>query len=261
MNDPGAKFVAESAGLPDVLTAVDIPVVLPSQVMGLHFRNPLGLAAGFDRTGRRLSDLAALGFGHIEVGTVTRCSAYRSLLRASLLDVCVGVNIGSGRQAVGRQVVDDYVATFSKVWPRADYIVANLSSPFTLRDGNTAGIELLLEQIACRWHSLSRSTGRHVPLLVKVAYGADEDLPVALTLARDLKLSGVILVSDSLSQITAARKYLGGGTVIAVGGVVSAADVRDRMSAGASLVQIYTTFVRDGPRVARQILGDLERMR
>jgi dihydroorotate dehydrogenase len=257
MKDPRARYVTESAGLSSVLTT---PVELRSQIMGLHFKNPLGLAAGFDRTGRLLSNLAPLGFGHIEVGTVTRRSAHRYLLRATLLDVCVGVSIGSGREGVGQQVVDDYVATFSKVWPRADYIVANLSSPFTLRDGNAAGIELLLEQLVSHWHSLSRLTGRYVPLLVKVACSVYGGLPTAMTLARDLKLSGVVLVSDSLSQITAARKYLGGGTVISVGGIVSAADVRDRMSAGASLVQIYTAFVRDGPCVVRQVLADFENM-
>lgn len=247
----------KDAGGSGVFTASDVPVVRPSHVMGLHFRNPLGLAAGFDRTGGLLSVLAPLGFGHIEVGTVTDCSLDSFLPRATPNDVRLGVSIGSAREGVGRQVVDDYVATFSKVWPRADYIVANLSSPFTLRDGKTAGIELLLEQVVARWHSLSRVTGRHVPLLVKVICGAHEDLPVALTLARDLELSGVVLVSGSLAQITAVREYLDGGIVISVGGVVSAADVSDRLAAGASLVQFYTTFVRDGARVARQILADL----
>ncbi|RJR23760.1 MAG: hypothetical protein C4582_05015, partial [Desulfobacteraceae bacterium] len=107
-----AICATESAGGSEVFTA-GVPVVLPTQVMGLHFRNPLGLAAGFDRTGRLLLALAPLGFGHIEVGTVTRRSAYRSLLRATVKDVCVGVSIGSARDGVGRQVIDDYVATFS----------------------------------------------------------------------------------------------------------------------------------------------------
>lgn len=241
-------------------TAPVVPVVRPAQAMGLHFKNPLGLAAGFDRTGRLLAALATLGFGHIEVGTLTRCSADPSFPRVTPKDVCVGVSIGSDRTGVSRQVIDDYVATLARVWRRADYIVANLSSPSTARDGNAAGTELLLEQIAVRWHSLSRETGRCVPLLVKVACGADGGLPVAVTLARDLELSGVVLVSDSLSQIAAARKYLDGGIVISVGGVVTAMDVSNRLAAGASLVQIYTTFVRDGSGVARQILIELEKI-
>ena len=257
MKDPRVICATESAGSSDVFTTAGVPLVRPSQVMGLHFKNPLGLAAGFDRTGRLLSGLAPLGFGHIEVGTVTRRGGDLALPRTAPEDVRVGVSIGSARTGISPQVIDDYVATFSKVWPRADYIVANLSSPFSGRRGDTAGIEVLLGQIGARWRSLSRETARHVPLLVKVACRADAGLPVALTLARDIELSGVVLVSDSLPQIAAARKRLEYKVVISGGGIVSAADIRDRMSAGASLVQIYTTFVRDGASVAGQILADL----
>jgi dihydroorotate dehydrogenase len=241
-----------------VIARAEVPMVRPVSAMGLEFGNPLGLAAGYDRTGGLLAALAPLGFGHIEVGTVTPGTAGVSLSTTAGGKLRIGVSIGSARMGICQQVIDDYVAALSRVWGRADYVVANLSSPFAARGGDTPGVEELLRQLGATWHALFAETGLRPPLLIKVALAGAADLPGAITAARDLALSGVVLVSASLRQISAVREHLDGGAVISVGGVASAADVRDRMSAGASLVQIYTTFVREGPGVVRRILADLE---
>jgi dihydroorotate dehydrogenase len=226
--------------------------------MGLEFSNPLGLAAGFDRTGKLLGTLAPLGFGHIEVGTVTPASANFGLATTTGNQLRIGASIGSARMGISQPVVDDYIAALSRVWGRADYIVANLSSPFVARNGDTPGVDALIEHVSASWCSLRRESGLLVPLLVKVACTGSDGISAAIAAARGLELSGIVLVSASLRQISAVRQYLDGAAVISVGGVASALDVKERMSAGASLVQIYTTFVREGPAVVRRILADLE---
>lgn len=256
----GVRRVASRGARAEVMVRAEVPVVRAASVMGLEFANPLGLAAGFDRTGRLLPSLVALGFGHIEIGTVTPGTTNVGYGKTVGKRVRVGVSIGSARTGISQQVVDDYVTALSKVWGRADYIVANLSSPFSARDGDTPGVEQLLMRLRVAWHSLNSETGRQIPLLIKVARAPGANLPAAITAARDLGLSGVVLVSASLRYVSAVREHFDRGAVISVGGVVSAADVKDRISAGASLVQIYTTFVREGPSVARRILDELENM-
>lgn len=253
-----ARRMASAGARALVITRAEVPVIRPASVMGLEFGNPLGLAAGYDRTGGLLAALAPLGFGHIEVGTMTPGTANVSLASAIATRLRIGVSIGSARMGICRQVIDDYVAALARVWGRADYVVANLSSPFAARGDDTPGVEELLGQLDATWQALCSETGLRPPLLIKVAGAAGADLPAAITFARGLNFSGVVLVSASLRQISEVREHFDAGAVISVGGVASAADVRDRMSAGASLVQIYTTFVREGPGVVRRILADLE---
>lgn len=235
------------------------PVVRPVQAMGLDFANPLGLAAGFDRTGRLLPTLAALGFGHVEVGTITRGTANMMLPSATAPSLCVGVNIGSARRGLDDKVIDDYVAAFERVCNRADYVAINLSSPFLARGGDIPGVDALVDRLSEAWGISCAETGRRVPLLIKVACGAPgTPLPAAIAAIRRHKLSGVVLVSPSLNQIATVHNYLEGAAVISVGGVASGADVESRLAAGATLVQIYTAFVRDGPSSPKRILAALE---
>lgn len=232
------------------------PVVRPVQAMGLDFANPLGLAAGFDRTGRLLPTLASLGFGHVEVGTITRGTA-RAPAGGSHLRV--GVNIGSPRRGLDDKVIDDYVAAFEHVFDRADYVAINLSSPFLARGGDTPGVDSLVHRLSEAWAIRCAETGRRVPLLIKVACGEPgTPLPAAIAAVRQHKLSGVVLVSSSLTQIAAVCNYLEGAAVISVGGVASGADVESRLAAGAALVQIYTALVRDGPGSPKRILAALQ---
>jgi len=235
----------------------DVPRVRPTIAMGLQFRNPLGLAAGFDRTGRRIPVLMRLGFGHIEVGTLTPTHANVCPAASAEADVPIGVNIGSEQKGISQQVIGDYLAMLANVWDRASYVVANLSSPFHGRTGDTPGVETLLEQLATRWLDLDRRTERYVPLLVKVSCGPDAAPARAINVVRDVGLSGVVLASATLQQLSAVRNCLEGGTVIAVGGIASAADVRARLSAGAALVQVHTALARGGAGTARRILAEL----
>lgn len=232
------------------------PVKRPVQAMGLDFANPLGLAAGFDRTGRLLPTLTSLGFGHVEVGTITRGAAR---VPAGGSRVRVGVNIGSARRGIDGKVIDDYVAAFARVCDRADYVAINLSSPFLARNGDTPGVDALVERLSETWHIRCAETGRRVPLLAKVAcHPPGTPLPAAIAAVRRHGLSGVVLVSSSLTQIAAVCNYLEGATVISVGGVASGADVEARLAAGATLVQIYSALVRDGPSCPQRILAGLE---
>jgi dihydroorotate dehydrogenase len=236
----------------------EVPIVCPVEAMGLRFGNPLGLAAGFDRTGRLIASLAPLGFGHIEVGTITPGTANLALPASPRAHLRIGASIGSARRGIDWRVVADYVAALRRVWSRADYVVANLSSPFLARQLDTPGVEALIEALGEARRSLGDETGCRRPLLVKVTCGPpDTPLPAALKSVRRHRLSGAVLVSSSLRQIAAAREHLDGAALISVGGATSAADVRARLAAGAALVQIYTTFVRDGPDVVRRILADL----
>ena len=242
-------------------THSDVPRVRPVSAIGLQFRNPLGLAAGFDRTGRRLPVLVRLGFGHIEVGTLTPARGYVVPTTLAGAHVQIGINIGSAQKGISQQVIDDYLAMLGNIWWSASYIVANLSSPFYRRTGDTPGVDGLLDQLAMRWLDLTRLTGRHVPLLAKISCVPGDDLPRAIDAAREIGLSGVVLASATLQQISIVRGRFESGAIISVGGVASAADIRARLSAGASLVQIHTTFVREGADAARRILAQLESTR
>lgn len=253
--------ICQTTGDAAAAAVSDAPIVQPVTAWGLGFRNPLGLAAGFDRTGALLPALAPLGFGHIEIGTVTSEAPDIVLPSALSGHVRIGASIGSAQPGISRDVIDDYLANLSRVWGSVDYIVANVSSPFAGRDGDLPGIEMLLEELEQRRCTLYRATGRQTPLLIKLQFPDGSAPPAALAAARGLEFSGVVLVSASLRQISAAADGFDGGIVISVGGIASASDIRDRMSAGASLVQIYTTFVREGPTFPRRILDELERLR
>ena len=235
----------------------DVPLVRPVAAMGLQFRNPLGLAAGFDRTGRRLPALVRLGFGHIEIGTLTPAREHVCPPASAEAHVQIGINIGSTQKGISQPVIDDYLAMLANVWESASYIVANLSSPFYGRTGDAPGVEALLEQLATRWLDIDRRTERYVPLLVKVSCTCDAALPRAVDVARDAGLSGIVLSSATLQQLSAVRSNFESGTVISVGGITSAADVKARLSAGASLVQIHTALARGGAGTARRILAEL----
>ncbi|MFA6140190.1 MAG: dihydroorotate oxidase [Hyphomicrobium sp.] len=227
--------------------------------MGLDFSNPLGLAAGFDRTGCLLPTLASLGFGHVEVGTITRGTTGVRLATARRPRFRVGVNIGSARRGLDEKVIDDYVAAFERVCDQADYVSVNLSSPFLGRSGDTPGVDSLVGRLSEVWGVHCAETGRGLPLLIKVACGAPGmPLPAAITAVRRHKLSGVVLVSSSLAQIATVCTYLEGAAVISVGGVASGADIAARLAVGAGLVQIHSALVRDGPAGPKRILAALQ---
>jgi dihydroorotate dehydrogenase len=294
---------------------------------GLSFPNPVGLAAGFDKDGIALESLAALGFGFIEAGTVTfqpqpgnqRPRLFRLPQDKALInragfnnkgalafaqqvmthrpDCVLGVSIGKSKTASIENAVEDYLRSFEIVYPVADYIAINVSSPNTpgLRDLQRAELlEDLLRALQTRNRELSEQTsrGRLTPLLVKLAPDlgrAELDQLVDVvkrtnvagliatntTTQRDgLRaskeeiaacgeggLSGIPLRQRSTDMIATLYNLTSGLIPIAgVGGVFTADDAWEKICAGASLIQVYTGFIYQGPRIAQEINQGLERI-
>jgi len=287
-------------------------------VAGLRFPNRIGLAAGLDKNGRCIDGLGAMGFGFIEVGTVTpqaqpgnpkprmfRLPARQALinrlgfnndgLAAFVANVqraqsfrksggIVGLNIGKNAATPIERAVDDYLLGLDGVYPHADYIAVNISSPNTknlraLQSDEALGA--LLAPLQARREELAHQTGRRVPMFVKIAPDLDEaqvgviaatlqaqgiDGVIAsnTTLSRDAVqgqphadesggLSGAPLREASNRVITQLRAALGSSyPIIGVGGVMSGADARAKLDAGADLVQIYTGLIYQGPPLVAQ---------
>jgi dihydroorotate dehydrogenase len=297
----------------------------PLSRFGLQFKNPLGLAAGFDKNGEVVNQLASLGFGFVEVGTVTlrpqkgnekprlfRLPADGALInrlgfnnqgaekisaRLERLDrkCVVGVNIGKNKDVPNEEAVENYLATFEIVHPVADYIAINVSSPNTpnLRELQRGeNLDELLKALQERNRELSRapndvlpdeSAPNLKPLLVKIAPDLDaaaveQIVDICLrnrvsgiiatntTVSRDgLKtrdperfgaggLSGRPLASRSNEIIRTIFRLAGRQLpIVGVGGVFTADDAFEKISAGASLIQAYTGFVYGGPGFAMEI--------
>ncbi|MDQ8698261.1 dihydroorotate oxidase [Hyphomicrobium sp. LHD-15] len=227
-------------------------------VMGLAFANPLGLAAGVDRTGELVPSLCSHGFGHVEVGTITQETRLAGSLGRSMSGTIVGANIGSALPGLSEQVIEDYTTTLRQVVGLSDYVVANLSAPALHRDGDMPGIEKLVKRLSAVRDVLSAVVGRRVPLLLKLAAGSHgTNFPAAIMAARVSGLDGIVLVSNCLSRIGAISTYLDGLVVISVGDVRSADDVRARINAGAALVQVHSAYANGGSARIRRILKEL----
>ncbi|HWS98949.1 MAG TPA: quinone-dependent dihydroorotate dehydrogenase [Pyrinomonadaceae bacterium] len=287
---------------------------------GLSFSNPVGLAAGFDKNGTAAEYLAALGFGFIEVGTVThraqegnprprlfRLPRDRALINrlgfnnggtakvaehlASHRPDCVlGINIGKSRVVALEDATEDYLASFELVHRLADYVVVNVSSPNTpnLRElQKPEALAALLGALQKRNQELAHEHPRReaVPLLVKIAPDLnDKDLETIVEVAGSAGLAGIIATNTTTSraglttppervaacgegglsgaplrsrstEVIAALYRLTRGrmTIIGVGGVFTARDAWEKITAGASLVQLYTGFIYQGAGVARDI--------
>ncbi len=274
------------------------PASASRQLFGLNFPSPVGIAAGFDKNAVMVPLLAALGFGFIEVGTVTlepqpgnprpRLFRYpndRALINrlgfnndgadavAERLKIWSAaampplfVNVGKNRD------VDNYAQCYDRVAPYADVAVLNLSSP------NTPGLRDF--QKPDQMHRLLKSIEKRGPILVKIAPDLDdvqlaEICDVCVTLADGMVctnttiekpagmneaggLSGAPLMQGSTGILRKVRERVGSGyPLIGVGGIFTAEDVRTKMIAGADLVQVYTSFIYEGPmlpaRLARQL--------
>lgn len=287
---------------------------LEVEAFGLRFPNPVGLAAGFDKNAEGFEALGALGFGHVEVGTLTgqaqagnpkprlfRLPRDRAVInrmgfnnRGSADAVArlerarhtiVGINIGKTKVVAEDAAIDDYVLSTRRLGHLADYFVVNVSSP------NTPGLRDLqaVEKLRPLLSAVRAELDARVPLLVKIAPDlADEDIDAVADLALELKLHGIIATNTTISRAglrTDAEPFGAGGlsgaplkerssavlrrlrsrvgtnlTLVAVGGIENADDAWERIVSGASLVQLYTAFIYEGPLLARRIaLGLLER--
>lgn len=287
---------------------------------GLSFKNPVGLAAGFDKNGVALEALAALGFGFIEAGTVTQHAqpgnprprlfrlpkdkalinragfnnegAARFLQRLGnrKLDCVLGVSIGKSKVVPLEQAIDDYLQSFETVYPVADYVAVNVSSPNTpgLRELQRPDqLAALLQALQERNLELSKrySRSRATPLLIKLAPELDRPaleqiVEVAMregaagliatntTTSRDgLQtpgqevaecgeggLSGLPLKQRSTSMIAKLHRMTAGSLpIIGVGGIFTAEDAWEKICAGASLIQLYTGFIYRGPGIVNDI--------
>lgn len=298
---------------------LSIPATLALRCFGLQFSHPLGLAAGFDKNGDYLDALGALGFSHIELGTVTpRPQAgnpkprmfripgsqalinrmgfnnkgvdhlVRRLARAHYRGIR-GISIGKNFDTPIENAQDDYVACLRKVYPHADYVAVNVSSPNTerLRELQTRdGLQRVLGTLLEERLTLERRFTRRVPLLVKVApdltpeqlgalaaevRSAQLDGVIATNTSTDLSvlqpppapaqrggLSGAPLHPASIRIIAQLRAELGAGfPIVGVGGIVSAEHARASLAAGANLLQIYTGFAYRGAALIEEILHAL----
>lgn len=317
----GSLDLVHGLGLSGVLGGARNGRAQAVNVMGIEFPNALGLAAGLDKNADHIDGLAALGFGFIEIGTVTprpqpgnprprlfRLQAQHAIInrmgfnnkgidhalariRQSRFKGVLGINIGKNFDTPVEQAADDYLFGLRKAWPHARYIVVNLSSPNTpglrtLQYGDE--LRRLLTLLKQEQLLLAQADGRHVPLVVKIAPDLDEDevglIAAALlefridgvtatntTLSRDGVtsnplhteaggLSGAPLRQASTRVIAQLAKALDGQIpIIGVGGVDSLAHAREKLHAGASLIQIYSGFIYGGPSLVREIVEGLSK--
>ena len=282
---------------------------MPVEVMGIRFPNPVGLSAGLDKNGDCIHGLANLGFGFIEIGTVTpraqpgntRPRIFRlperqaivnrmgfnnagvdqlvKNVRAAKFDGVLGINIGKNLDTPLQKATDDYLRCLDAVYPYASYITVNVSSPNTpglrtLQHGET--LEELFGALKARQKTLTETHQKYVPLAVKIApdlravevddiaaavrrHAIDAVVATNTTNSRDgvegLKyasesggLSGAPLFDKSTEVVRQLAKTLGGNTpIIAVGGIMLGTDARDKINAGAEMVQLYSGLIYRGP--------------
>jgi dihydroorotate dehydrogenase len=313
------RLVGWAPGLSQVLVARYQAPSRPVQAFGLQFKNPIGLAAGYDKDGLAWRGLACLGFGHIEIGTVTprpqpgnpRPRIFRLPEDQALVNrmgfpgrgakfvrdhirgphptgLILGVNLGKNFDTPLESAGEDYLALLEVFAPLADYLAINVSSPNTIglrRLQARDALQSLLADLDRERQRQESQIGRHVPLLVKLSPDLSSDeLEDALEVIQATGMDGVILTNTTLSRegvtsplasqpgglsgrplrerstaMVARVRYLTGGNlpVIAAGGVFTAQDVREKIDAGASLVQIYTGLVYQGPGMVQDILKSL----
>lgn len=289
------------------------------EVFGLTFNNPVGLAAGFDKDGKYFRQMAALGFGFIEIGTVTprpqpgnpqprlfRLPKDRALINRMGFNnegvdalvarlqahkstgIIIGGNIGKNKDTPNEQAAGDYVTCFEKLFDYVDYFVVNVSSP------NTPGLRALqdkepLTALLQELQSHNRQRPQPKPLLLKIAPDlGNEQLDDIIAIAAETQLAGVIATNTTIGReglntspaeittigagglsgaplrqrATEVIRYLhqkSGGklTIIGVGGIFDANDAREKMDAGASLVQVYTGLIYEGPGIVSRIVAGL----
>jgi dihydroorotate dehydrogenase len=295
------------------------PLSATKNYLGLNFSNRVGLGAGFDKNAKYLSELQVLGFGCVEIGTVTplpqegnaksrlfrlpkdqalinrmgfnndgavaiaeRLKTWRSENRDTTL--IIGGNIGKNKITANEDAWMDYVKCFRSLYPYVDYFVVNVSSP------NTPGLRELQERdslhnILTSLQKENVNTPAKKPILLKVAPDLtftqlDEIIELAMTIRLDgliianttidrthlqtgnatLQkigaggLSGKPLTKRSTDMITYVSERSGGSLfIIASGGIFTAADAKEKLDAGASLVQVWTGFIYEGPSIVKNI--------
>jgi dihydroorotate dehydrogenase len=326
--------LARTQGTPLAWAYTQTRVSDPLSLAGLQFPNRVGLAAGLDKNARCIDGLGAMGFGFVEVGTVTPLAqsgnpkprmfrlpeqnalinrlgfnnegleAFIANVKRSQLHSCLrpsdkrnrmilGLNIGKNAATPMENATRDYLAGLSGVYPYADYITVNISSPNTknLRAlQSDAALDGLLGALAARRAELADQHGKSKPIFLKIAPDLDaEQIKVIAATLTHHKIDGVIATNTTLSReavkglkhaeetgglsgapvlqasndvIRQLRKALGKGyPIIGVGGVITAQDAVSKVQAGADLVQIYTGLIYSGPALVTDAAVALKKQR
>lgn len=301
-----------------LLALVRKPAPDPRVVMGITFPNPVGLAAGLDKDGAYIDGLAALGFGAIEVGTVTpraqpgnpkprifRLPAADAIINrmgfnnggvdAFVANVqssryyqdklgVLGLNIGKNADTPIERAAEDYLYCLEKVYPYAHYVTVNISSPNTRNLRQLQGgseLDALLAQLKDKQLRLADQHKRYVPITLKIApdVSFDQIKEIAGALVRH-KIDGVIATNTTVTRrdverlrygaepgglsgapvfdlsnivVRALKAELGNAVpIIGVGGILSGADAKAKVAAGAELIQLYTGLIYRGPGLVRE---------
>lgn len=288
---------------------------LEREVFGIKFRNPVGLAAGFDKNGEYIEALSNLGFGFIEVGTVTplpqpgndKPRMFRleqdsaiinrmgfnnkgvdtlaerlRVLKAKDNSIVIGGNIGKNKNTPNEDAVSDYIKCFDRLFDVVDYFVVNVSSP------NTPGLRALQEKepltlLLKTLQDRNSKDGISRPILLKIAPDlTNEQLDDIVDIVKETGIAGVIATNTTIDReglytapeianemgglsgkpltkrSTEVIRYLSERSgkafpIIGVGGIHSPQDAQDKLDAGASLVQLYTGFIYEGPGLVKRI--------
>ena len=282
---------------------------LEREVFGLKFKNPVGLAAGFDKDAKLFQELSNLGFGFIEIGTLTpkpqdgnpKKRLFRLKEDSAIINrmgfnnggvdaaverlksnknVLIGGNIGKNKVTENENAAEDYKICFEKLFPVVDYFVVNVSSP------NTPNLRALqekepLKKLLSTLQNLNSEKPKSKPILLKIAPDLSNDqLLDIIEIVNETKIAGVIATNTTLSRenlVSENKKEMGGLSgkpltkrstevikflceksgnafpIIGVGGIHSAEDALEKLEAGASLVQLYTGFIYEGPKLINDI--------
>lgn len=316
------KWMCRIPFVKSILKSIYSPDNREVSAFGLRFKNPVGLAAGFDKNALYLNVLAALGFGFIEIGTVTPLpqegnpkprlfrltkdkaiinrmgfnndgaeAVARRLKQFSTreTDLIIGGNIGKNKVTPNEDAWLDYEKSFKALYDYVDYFVVNVSSP------NTPGLRDLqqkhsLKKILTHLQSIRKEQKVYRPILLKIAPDLNhEDLKDVCDLALEIKLDGLVVNNTTISREncetdeTVIQKIGAGGLsgkpltqksrnllqevsklsnghipLISSGGIMNEKDAEERMTSGASLIQIYTGFIYAGPGLTKRIVHNIK---
>jgi dihydroorotate dehydrogenase len=305
------RFLSKIPGFPSLFRALyEVKDSrLQTEVFGLKFKNPVGLAAGFDKDATLYKEFSNFGFGFIEIGTLTpkgqegnpkkrlfRLKADQAIINRMGFNnggvqeaverlkknngVLIGGNIGKNKLTPNEQATSDYEICFDVLFDYVDYFVVNVSSP------NTPNLRALqdkepLTQLLQTLENKNLAKSKQKPILLKIAPDlTDEQLLDIIDIVKETKIAGVIATNTTLSRegLQSENKVETGGLsgkplksrstevirflseksnkafpIIGVGGIHSAEDAIEKLEAGASLVQIYTGFIYEGPALVKAI--------
>lgn len=291
---------------------------LERKLWGLTFKNPVGLAAGFDKDAKYTDELAALGFGFIEIGTLTPVAqdgndkprlfrlpqdkalinrmgfnnggvkAAAERLRHRKSNIIIGGNIGKNKVTANEEATKDYEICFRELYDVVDYFTVNVSSP------NTPNLRELqekepLQRLLGRLQIINSELGKSRPILLKIAPDLTrEQLDDIIDIVNNTGIQGIVATNTTISRAglstpdkeveaigaggvsglpvrekaTDVIRYIhqrskGTIPIMAAGGIFTAADAREKLAAGASLVQVYTGFIYEGPAIVKNICEGL----